>query len=396
MTPAREILTLQEASAHLAYDVIILGGGPAGTATALSLTRHDPSLSVAIIEASDYDRARIGETLIPIAQPLLMALGVWERFNAQSHLTTYGTCSAWGSDALAENEFIYTPHNRGWHLDRRSFDAMLANTAVERGTSIITGAMLSDSQRTSDGGWLLRIQRKSADGASLTAKFVVDATGRRASFARQQGARKRLLDHLLGVFVFFKHLDELTTADQTTLVEACEHGWWYTALLPDARMVVACMSDADIVRQHELKSPPQWLDHLCKTRHVRGRLRYAEPLTRPAALAAYSHRLDPLTGDNWLAVGDAATTFDPLSSQGIFKALRSGLLASFAILDYFKGNRAGLARYAAALKREYESYLETRLEYYGRERRWPASRFWQRRHAAASSDTALPAFTLLV
>src|SRR5690349_19635766 len=83
-------------------------GGPAGTATALSLALHNTELSVAIIEATQYDRPRIGETLVPIAQPLLAQLGVWERFNAATHLPTYGTCSAWGSDELAENEFIYT------------------------------------------------------------------------------------------------------------------------------------------------------------------------------------------------------------------------------------------------------------------------------------------------
>ena len=307
----------------LAFDVVILGGGPAGTATALSLAQHDPTLSVAVVEASDYERPRIGETLIPIAQPLLMQLGVWERFNAESHLATYGTCSAWGSDELAENEFIYTPHNRGWHLDRRSFDAMLARAAVERGVSLYTSSLLTASDEAGDGNWRLSVQRQDAHAAHMLARFVVDATGRRAAFARRRGARKLILDHLLGVYVFFRAADEGLAADHTTLVEACEPGWWYTALLPDA-----------------------------------------------------------LTGEGWLAVGDAAATFDPLSSQGIFKALRSGVLASYAILDYFKGNRAGLARYATLLAQEYESYLETRSEYYGRERRWPQSRFWQRRHSS--------------
>ena len=369
----------------LAFDVVILGGGPAGTATALSLTQHNPALTVAVVEATTYERPRIGETLVPIAQPLLMQLGVWDRFSAESHLESYGTCSAWGSDELAANEFIYTPHNRGWHLNRQSFDAMLARTAAERGVSLYTDSMLATSKETGDGRWLLGVHRRGASAAMISARFVVDATGRRASFARQRGARKVLLDQLLGVFVFFKQADEHAAADPTTLVEACESGWWYTALLPDARAVAACMSDADIVKQHGLKSPPQWFEQLCKTRHVRGRLRSAEPLTRPAALAAYSHRLEPLTGEGWLAVGDAATTFDPLSSQGIFKALRSGVLASYVILDYFKGNGAGLARYTSLLMREYESYLETRLEYYRREQRWPQSLFWQRRHARAQS-----------
>lgn len=373
---------LHQPSDSLAFDVVILGGGPAGTATALSLAQHDPALSIAIIEASDYERPRIGETLIPIAQPLLTQLGVWERFKAESHLATYGTCSAWGSDELAENEFIYTPHNRGWHLDRRSFDAMLARAAAERGVSLYTSAMLAASDEAGDGNWRLNVQRQGAHAARMSARFVVDATGRRAAFARRRGARKLILDHLLGVYVFFKAADEAAAADHTTLVEACELGWWYTALLPDARIVAACMSDADIVKQQGLKSPPQWFEQLCKTRHVRERLRHAEPLMRPAALAAYSHHLDPLTGEGWLAVGDAAATFDPLSSQGIFKALRSGVLASYAILDYFKGNRAGLARYATLLAQEYASYLKTRSEYYGRERRWPQSPFWQRRHSS--------------
>ncbi len=377
---------LQETAETLAFDVIILGGGPAGTATALSLIEHDPRLAVAIVEASQYDRPRIGETLVPIAQPLLQQLGVWERFTRDEHLTTHGTCSAWGSDELMDNEFIYHPHNRGWHLNRRSFDAMLADEAATRGVSLYTASNLLDSHRTDDGRWRLTIQRQGESVSRFATAFVVDATGRRAVFARRQGVRKVLLDRLLGVFVFFKLTDEASLRDSYTLIEAWEEGWWYSALLPDARIVAACMSDADIVKQRDLKSPARWFERMRKTRHLRGRLRHAEPLTRPTVQVAYSHRLDRLIGEDWLAVGDAATTFDPLSSQGIFKALRSGLLASYAILDHFKGRRAGLERYAAALTQEYESYLETRRAYYGEERRWPNSPFWQRRHVSSSAN----------
>jgi flavin-dependent dehydrogenase len=87
-----------------------------------------------------------------------------------------------------------------------------------------------------------------------------------------------------------------------------------------------------------------------------------------------------VTGERWIAVGDAATTYDPLSSQGIFKALQSGILASYAICDFFKGTPGGLEKYEALIKQEFDDYLATRADYYGQERRWQASPFWQRRH----------------
>ena len=93
-----------------------------------------------------------------------------------------------------------------------------------------------------------------------------------------------------------------------------------------------------------------------------------------------------MTGDAWLAVGDAATTFDSLSSLGIFKGLRSGILASYAISDYFKGFPSGLEKYEAILAREFEGYLHTRADYYGRERRWKKSAFWQRRYDQITLD----------
>lgn len=357
------------------YDIAILGGGPAGSAVALTLRKHAPQLSVVIIEQSAFDRPRIGETLPPTVQPLLKQLGVWESFLAESHLPAYGTCSAWGSQQLESNEFLYGQHGRGWHLDRKRFDAMLAREAQTRGAELLTSSIVTHSERLDD-EWRLTI-RQTDNTDQITAKFVVDASGKTAAFATRHGARKQLFDQLLGAFVFFKH----DTADSYTMVEACEDGWWYTALLPEAGMVAAWMSDADFTKQHRLKEPARWFDQLQKTTYTKLRLLPAEPLNAPTLYAASSHRLDRFTGDGWLAVGDAATSFDPLSSQGVLKALRTGILAAFAIGDFFKGNLFGLEKYEQIVAREFEAYLKTRAEVYGQERRWPNSPFWQRRSA---------------
>ncbi len=388
------------------YDIAILGGGPAGSAFALSLKKHAPALEVAIIESSAYNRQRIGESLPPTVQPLLRQLGVWESFLAESHLQAYGTCSAWGSRQLESNEFIYGQHGRGWHLDRRRFDAMLAREAEKVDVRLMTSSTVTHSKRFGD-EWQLTVRSQKPFSSTkpheentkedkndsdflrepscdfveenfrVSAKFVVDASGKNAAFATRHGARKQLFDQLLGAFVFFN----CEAADSYTMVEACEDGWWYSALLPDAGMVAAWMSDADFVKQRGVKEPAQWFEQLQLTTHTKLRLLPAEPLNTPTLHAAASHRLDRFTGEGWLAIGDAATSFDPLSSQGVFKALRTGILASYAVCDFFKNDLSGLEKYEQIVAREFDAYLKTRAEFYGQERRWPNSPFWKRRSA---------------
>lgn len=368
------------------YDVVILGGGPAGTATALSLRQHAPSLSLALVEQSSYDRIRIGETLPPIVQPLLEQLGVWPAFLNEEHIPAYGTCAAWGSDELLDNEFIYHPAGRGWHLDRKRFDAMLAREATSRGVTFYAGTRFVASRPSGKRRWRLTLQTENRDEIPIEAAFVVDATGRRAVFASQQDVRKVLLDHLLGVFVFFGQDVDTQLTETYTLVEAWEGGWWYSALVPDEKIAVLCMSDVDIVKKRRLNSSANWFELMRETRHTKDRVRQAQPLTATSVHSAYSHCLERMTGDAWLAVGDAATTFDPLSSLGIFKGLRSGIMASYAIGDYFKESSSSLEKYEAILAREFEEYLVTRADYYGQERRWENSPFWQRRYDYITLD----------
>ncbi|PYS33243.1 MAG: hypothetical protein DMF75_09970 [Acidobacteria bacterium] len=320
------------------YDVAILGGGPAGTATALSLRQHAPSLSLALIEQSTYDSIRIGETLPPIVQPLLEQLGVWNAFLNEEHVPAYGSCAAWGSDKLLDNEFIYHPVGRGWHLDRTRFDAMLAREATNRSIASYPGSKFITSQPTGQKRWRLAIQDKNRDEIFIQADFVVDATGSRAVFACQQGVRKVFLDQLFGVFVFFTLNGGSPLTDSYTMVEAWEEGWWYSALVPDKKIAVVCMSDIDIVKRIGLTSSTKWIELMNETRYIKDRVRGAEPVAAPSVHAAHSQHLERVAGDAWLAVGDAATTFDPLSSLGIFKGLRSGIMASYAIADYFKGS----------------------------------------------------------
>jgi flavin-dependent dehydrogenase len=256
---------------------------------------------------------------------------------------------------------------------------MLAREAANRGVALYRDSKFLNSQLDGSKHFRLAINQ-GGENKSIDAAFVVDATGRQAVFASQQSVPKIFEDRLLAVFVFFEFDPAYPFTETYTLVEACEDGWWYSALLPDAKLAVAFMSDSDIIKSHRLISFQAWLDLLGTTKHTKARVRNARPIGAPVTYPASSHRLAQVAGSGWLAVGDAATIFDPLSSAGIMKGLRSGVLASYAIGDFFGGDTSGLEKYEALLKREFENYLATRAEYYRREKRWAHSVFWQRRH----------------
>ena len=359
-------------------DVVILGGGPAGTATALSLLKHNPTLKVVIVERSAYDTLRIGETLPPQARLLLEQLDIWSAFQRTGHLPSYGTVAAWGNSTLHANDSFFDKHGNGWHLDRCAFDASFANAAKERGAIVYVQTRFLDSQRLPDDTWQLTIRPQRSVPTQLNARFVVDATGRLAQFAHQQGAKRIIYDGLTGVAVILKMRPD--SVDTFTLVETEPNGWWYSALLPDSRMIAMYMSDAAAIRRQKLKNPANWLAQARQTQHTWARLQKAEPLVRPFTQAAYTQCLSPVGGPGWLAVGDAASTFDPLSAHGIYKALHAGIYASYAILDWFKGQSAGLERYAAIQTADFKQYLATWANYYNLEQRWPESDFWKHRH----------------
>lgn len=362
-----------ESSSSKSCDVAIIGGGPAGCATALSLRSHAPSLSVTLIEASSYDNPRIGEVLPSVARTFLNHLGIWEAFCGAQFQTVHSISSVWGQPFRSENHFIYSLQGAGWHLDRARFDGFMAEHAATCGVDVKIATRVKAIERSAE-GWQLGL----SDGVEIRPRFVVDATGRSAVFARKAGARAVALDHLTGFARFFTIA---SGSEPGTLIEAFSDGWWYTAINGNNR-VVTCMTDKDIARRLGLRDEERWITLLSKTDWIRRSVDEADMHGSPIICAANSTRLEPVCSNDWLAVGDAACAFDPLSSQGIVKALRGGIFASYAIADWLcKSEAGGLARYESFVRREFNTYRSVHAEYCCREQRWPDSSFWNRRSA---------------
>ncbi|CAM2066656.1 Tryptophan 7-halogenase [Sulfidibacter corallicola] len=359
--------------------VAVLGGGPAGAATAITLNRHAPHLDVVLVAGDRDKQPRMGETLPPQAREFLSQLGLWSAFRREGHHPCHGFQAAWGTAELVDQPFVFAARGTGWHLDRARFDDFLANAANTCGTRLLHGSRTIGPVDGETGDWLLPLIGH-PEVTRLRAEFVVDACGRTAWFARRQGAGLRVEDRLLGWYTHFR--TELT--ETYTTVEAVPNGWWYSSVMPGGGMVVALMTDRDSFRSWR---PSDWWDALAQTRHTRTRLTRAGPLGPPRRRPAFSQRLDPVTGPGWLATGDAAMAVDPLSSQGICRALSSGIFAGYAVADHLAGKPLAMRRYRYLIKETFHHYLATRAKYYRMERRWPGERFWQRRHDCSSVES---------
>lgn len=420
-----------------APDVLVLGGGPAGCAAALALRQR--GVGVTVVEAGTYHRPRIGESLPPDAGLLLRALGVWDAFVDAAHAPCRGSCASWGSDALGYNDFVFNPHGTGWHLDRTRFDALLADRAAAAGARVLRATVYRRATPQPGGGYTVTLDGPGGP-AEIAARIVVDATGRRGLFARERGATRLMLDRLVAVAGFVApegsskndsairpllHAPRAASilarcldvppgapsvrpagaralgthisapgrsnrsspspgarADTTlTLLEATAYGYWYAAALPDGRRVVVVASDADLARQHGLTRPTGWAGALRATRHVSARF---AGCTLPAEVhpwAAPTFRLDRPASLGWLAIGDAAAAYDPISAQGIYKALDDGIAAADAIERMLAGDPGAVDAWRNRIRAAFGDYVGNRNYFYAMERRWPDAPFWGRRRA---------------
>jgi len=240
------------------FDVVVLGGGPAGCATALTLMGAGVS-RILIAEQARHQDFRVGETVPPAIRIVLDELGLWDEFLAESHETCLGSCSSWGADALGYNDFLFSPLGNGWHLDRARFDGFLARKAAEGGTEFCSGMRFDECERLGQGGFRLRLVGNDGHTRTVAARFVVDATGIRSCFARRMGARRDFVDKLVCVAAYFE-LSDRDCLSRLTMLQAVEYGWWYAAKLPKGRLAVVVASDPQIVKEIGLHRSDRWLE----------------------------------------------------------------------------------------------------------------------------------------
>lgn len=383
-------------SAHSStFDAVVIGGGPAGAAAALTFARAGWNVLLAETLGPRPAPFKIGESLPPSARPLLRDLGLEPRMAVAGHLPSPGTVAVWGSDEPAERDFIRDLHGAGWHLDRPRFDADLRAAAAEAGADLRPACTCLGLQRRAPGTpWTVRLAGR--EGAfTVSTPWLIDATGRRALIATSQGAPGERDDAQVAFCTVFPPAPASSTSaaarDARSWVESAEDGWWYATRLPDRRRLVAFFTDDDLPAARELSTVSGFSLRLVASRMI-GRVlgetgELAPDRVRRFPAGGVSRRA--FAGDGWLAVGDASLAFDPLSAQGLFHALYTGLRGAQIVVATGEGCGVGLLdSWHTRLRAIRAAYRHHLAGCHAAETRWPDAPYWRRRHAALAGAAA--------
>ena len=370
-------------------DIVVTGGGPAGSTIAHQLARF--GYRVVLLEKRRFPRHQIGESLTPSILPLLDFLGVRTQVEQAGFLRMAGHSVCWGSSQPRTSHYSPDQHRRGFQSVRADFDLILLDHARRAGVHVVEGQPVRDVRPDGEHSVTIRY----GSGERILAAFCVDATGHAGIYARQNLRQRDSVFQTLALTGYWQNAANPPGVDSAnTLLEAYSDGMvWSVPLHTGLRNVTLLIDWQQSLAMKRRGVQQFYREELRKAAYVSGFLAEAHLPHPPQVFDASLYTARQFVAGRTLLVGDAGLFIDPLSSEGVRKAMASAITGAVVINTLLQ--RPAMRPHAAALyeagqRDTYHSHYQQSVRYYAEEGRWPDRPFWQRRRLRPEPD-AVPA-----
>jgi len=306
------------------YDVVIAGGGPAGSTTGLVLARA--GFSVCILEKDKHPRFHIGESILPRNMALLQELGLEPELRKLPHLPKYGAEFGMGNDFVTR-KFGFAdgllPGFAVFNIERAHLDKMLLDQARAAGADVFEETPVKEIVTLAHDKVRVRTATSEVSG-----RVLIDASGTGTVIGRHLNIRRNFKDPNLQKVAHFEHFEgvERPAGMETGHpgIIMCEEGWFWLIGLTETKTSVGFVSRPSFTKTLNIhpKRLLSWAVQRCPV--VRHRMRNAVGPRENIVLSDFSYRCRPYAGDGYFMVGDAACFLDPIFSTGVTLAMMSG------------------------------------------------------------------------
>jgi len=333
-------------------DVLIIGGGPAGSSAAIVLAERGHR--VVQVEKSRHPRFHIGESLLPANLPIFERLGVAEQVSAIG-------MQKWGAEFVSPwhagrgETFNFA---EGWNkslpfayqVRRSEFDEVLIRRAAKQGAAVFEGCRVRSAERQADGQMLVHAENDDGTPASWLARYVIDASGRDTFLGNKLDTKRRNSKHnSAALYGHFRNADRYPEEKRAGNISIYwfEHGWFWFIPLADGITSIGAVVWPYYLKSRTVPVRDFFLDTIAMCPPLAERLKSAELVCDVEATGNYSYSCDQSHGPGYLLVGDAFTFIDPMFSSGVLMAMVNGIAGAEALDICLRQPE----QYAAAMKK---------------------------------------------
>jgi flavin-dependent dehydrogenase len=325
-------------------DVLVIGGGPAGSTIAALLAQKGKQ--VVLLEKDQLPRFHIGESLLPLNLPLFERLGVAEdvrrigvyKPGAEVISDEHGVATTF---RFANNPHLSVDHS--YHVKRADFDKLLLDNSRRLGATVLEGMRVTDVKFGVGGR--TRVTAIGFDGApsSWSSRYLVDASGRDTLLASRLGLKRvDKRNNTAAVFGHFRNVPRREgDAEGMITMHLLEHGWFWMIPLPDGVLSVGLVGKQAFFKTRTGNLDSFFARAIAASPSVVARMANAEPIGALVATANYSYDSRRCTGDGYILIGDAAAFIDPLFSSGVMMAMSSATFGAEAVDAWLDDRKLG-------------------------------------------------------